>query len=97
MEFPIIADSGANYHMFRELEFFETLTPAKGKVILGDGTTILDILGIGIVQCIIDNKTLQIDNVRYVPALAESIYSLFLHIKQPYHGLQSSPETGLKI
>jgi hypothetical protein len=43
MEFPIIADSGANFHMFKEIEFFETLTPAKGKVILGDGTTTLNI------------------------------------------------------
>jgi hypothetical protein len=56
MEFPIIADSGANFHMFKEIEFFETLTPAKGKVILGDGTTTLDILGIGTVRCIIENK-----------------------------------------
>ncbi len=28
MKFPIIADSGANYHMFKELEFFENLIPA---------------------------------------------------------------------
>jgi hypothetical protein len=45
MPFPVIADSGANFHMFREQEFFETLVPAKGSVILGDGTTRLPIQG----------------------------------------------------
>jgi hypothetical protein len=45
----------------------------------------------------IDGHELCIDNVRYVPDLAESIYSLFLHIKCPHHGLQSSFEDGLKI
>jgi hypothetical protein len=40
---------------------------------------------------------MQIDNVRYVPDLSESIYSLFLHVRTPHHGLQSSFETGLYI
>jgi hypothetical protein len=35
--------------------------------------------------------------VRYVPDLAESIYSLFLHIQCPCHGLHSSFEDGLFI
>jgi hypothetical protein len=30
MKYPIIADSGANDHMFREIEFFHSLTPAIG-------------------------------------------------------------------
>jgi hypothetical protein len=35
MKFPVIADSGANYHMFRDKVFFETILPASGTVILG--------------------------------------------------------------
>ncbi len=50
MKFPIIADSGANYHMFKELQFFDTLVPAKGKVFLGDGKTSLSIQGIGTIK-----------------------------------------------
>jgi len=45
--FPIIADSGANLHLFKEKEFFTSLRPAHGQVILGDGSTTLDIHGIG--------------------------------------------------
>jgi hypothetical protein len=40
---------------------------------------------------------LSIEGVRYIPDLAESIYSLFLHIKCPGHGLRSSFDTGLDI
>jgi hypothetical protein len=40
---------------------------------------------------------LRIPNVQHVPGLAESIYSLFLHIKQKDHGLQSSFDTGLLL
>jgi hypothetical protein len=97
MAYPIIADSGANYHMFKEIEFFDSLTPTTGNVILGDGKTSLSIQGIGTVKMKIEEHELCIDNVRYVPDLAESIYSLFLHIKCPHHGLQSSFEDGLKI
>jgi hypothetical protein len=39
MKYPIIVDSGANYHMLKEQEFFESLNPASGRVILGDGKT----------------------------------------------------------
>jgi len=39
MHYPIIADSGANFHMFREPDFIEFITPANGHVVLGDGTT----------------------------------------------------------
>jgi hypothetical protein len=97
MKYPIMADSGANFHMFREKKFFTSITPTTGRVILGDGTTTLDILGVGTVKCTIGSNTLIIPNVRYVRSLAESIYSLFLHIKQPNHGLESSFESGLKI
>jgi hypothetical protein len=40
---------------------------------------------------------LEIPNVRYVPGLSESIYSLYLHIKSSNHGLESSYEEGLFI
>jgi hypothetical protein len=97
MQYPIIADSGANFHMFKDREFFETLHPATGHVILGDGKTSLSIKGVGTVKCKIGSNILRIENVRYIPDLAESIYSLFLHIKCPHHGLHSSFDTGLFI
>jgi hypothetical protein len=97
MKFPIIADSGANFHMFRDQAFFETLSPFKGKVILGDGQTTLNIQGISTVKLKIGEHVLSIDNVWYIPDLAESIYSLFLHIRSPNHGLRSSFEDGLHI
>jgi len=34
MRYPVIADSGANFHMFKEPEFFESMVPAHGNVIL---------------------------------------------------------------
>jgi hypothetical protein len=73
MQYPIIADSGANFHMFHEHEFFETLTPTTGHVILGYGNTTLDILGIGTVRCVIGSNILCIENVRFFPGLAKSI------------------------
>jgi hypothetical protein len=51
MKFPVIADSGANMHMFKEHEFFTSLQPAQGQVVLGDGKTCLPIHGIGTVRC----------------------------------------------
>jgi hypothetical protein len=97
MHFPIIADSGANFHMFREKEFFTSITLATGNVILGDGQTTLKILGIGTIQLKIGEHIIEIKDVRYVPDLSESIYSLFLHVRTPHHGLHSSFETGLYI
>jgi hypothetical protein len=97
MKFPIIADSGANYHMFKELEFFDTLVLAMGRVLLGDGKTFLPIQGIGTVKLRIEGQELLVDNVCYIPDLSESIYSLFLHVKCPNHGIQSSYEHGLHI
>jgi hypothetical protein len=97
MQYPVIADSGANFHMFKEKEFFEYIKPFSGQVILGDGQTKVPIQGIGTVLCSVGEKILCIPNVRYVPDLAESIYSLFVHIKQPNHGLQSSFDHGLHI
>jgi hypothetical protein len=40
---------------------------------------------------------LTIPGVCYIPDLAESIYSLFQHLKSPDHGLHSSFEGGLTI
>jgi hypothetical protein len=97
MQYPIILDSGTNFHMFKDRELFETLHPASGHVILGDGKTSLSIKGVGTVKCKIGLHVLRIENVRYIPDLAESIYSLFLHIQCPSHGLHSSFDTGLFI
>jgi hypothetical protein len=97
MCFPVIADSGANFHMFKEPEFFESIVPAHGSVILADGTTRLAIQGVGTVVCNVGEHTLRLDNVRFVPSLSESIYSLLLHIKQPNQGLESSFEGGLYL
>jgi hypothetical protein len=90
MQFPVIAESGANYHMFREKEFFLHILPSSGNVILGDGKTSLPIKGVGTVQCRVGTEILTIPNVRYIPDLSESIYSLFQHIQSPGHKLESS-------
>jgi hypothetical protein len=37
MKYLFIADSGATFHLFREREFFVSLTPADEYVFLGDG------------------------------------------------------------
>jgi hypothetical protein len=95
--YPIIADSGANFHMFKHPEFFTTMQPLDGHVILGDGQTTLPIQGIGTMSCIIDGHSLLLHDGRFVPQLSESIFSLLQHIKQPNHGLHSSFETGLYV
>lgn len=97
MKYPIIVDSGANFHMFCALDFFESMRPMSGKVILGDGKTSLEIHGIGTVKLCFENHSLLIENVRYVPDLAESIYSLFLHIQSPGFAVNSSFDEGLLI
>jgi hypothetical protein len=79
------------------LIFFDSLVPATGRVILGDGKTSLPIQGIGTIRLLIDGNELFVDNVCYIPDLSESIYSLFLHVKCPNHGLQSSYDHGLHI
>jgi hypothetical protein len=95
--YPIIVDKGANYHIFKEQEFFENITPAKGKVILRDGRTTLTIQGVGRVKCKISGNILFIDDVRYIPDLAESIFGLFHHTQIPQHGIHSSFEHALFI
>jgi hypothetical protein len=97
MLYPIIADSGANFHMFHDPEFFVSMSQASGNLILGDGTTTLSIKGVGRIKCKIGDHILFVDGVRYVPDLSESIYSLFLHIKLPDHSVQSSSDKGLFI
>jgi len=97
MKCPIIADSGANYHMFKDLEFFNYITPATGRVVLGDGKTSLNIEGIGSVNLKFGETIITVDNVRYIPSLSESIYSLFLHIQRPGHAVHSSFDDGLSI
>jgi hypothetical protein len=97
MKFPVVADSGANHHMFKEKDFFSSITPMQGQVILGDGKARLKIQGIGTINCLVDGHPLTIEDVCYIPDLAESVYSLLLHIKQPQHGLKSSFEEGLHI
>jgi hypothetical protein len=97
MSCPIIIDSGANYHMFRDRIFLETFTPSSGSVYLGDGKTTLSILGVGSVKCRIGSHTLTIPNVRYIPALSENIHSLFQHIQCPEHNLELSYEEGMYL
>jgi hypothetical protein len=95
--FPVIADSGANHHMFKDREYFITLQPSSGDVYLGDGKTALSIQGVGTVQCKIGSNILTLQNVRYIPTLSGSIYSLFQHVQSPGHRLESSYENGLHI
>jgi len=71
--------------------------PTSGRVILGDGKTSLPIKGAGTVQCKIGSNILSINNVRWVPDLSESVYSLYLHIQCPGHRVSSSFENGLTI
>jgi hypothetical protein len=97
MKYPIIADSGANFHMFKEHEFFDSLAPAMGHVILGDGETKLPIQGVGTIKCKIGVHIIFIEGVHCVPELSKSIYSLILHIQHPGHGLQSFFDNGLYI
>jgi hypothetical protein len=83
--------------MFWEREFFVTLIPTNGTVLLGDGKTTLSIKGVGTVKCKIGSNTLVLQNVRYIPDLSESIYSLFLHVQSPFHKLESTFDDGLYI
>lgn len=76
--------------MFRDVEFFTELSPVTGNVILGDGKTFVPISGIGVISLVIDGHPISIPDVRFVPALAENIYSLFCHNKQPEHGYMVS-------
>jgi len=97
MKYPVIANSSANYHMFKEKEFFVDMRPASGTVILGDGKTGISIKGLGTVKCVIDGHQVTLKDVRYIPDLRESIYSLFLHIKSENHGLDSTYDKGLFV
>jgi hypothetical protein len=81
--------------MFRDKAFFKSLQPASGNVILGDGKTSLPIQGIGTILLQFVQHVVSVPNVRYVPDLAESICSLFSHIKCHGHELHSSFEDGL--
>jgi hypothetical protein len=73
VQFPIIADSGANYHMFRDLEFFESISPASGDVILGDGVTQLKIQGVELlsVELVkIFSQLMVLDTYQILPSLS---------------------------
>jgi hypothetical protein len=48
-------------------------------------------------KCQMGDNILSIDNVCHVPESSESIYSLFLYIQHPGHGLKSSFKDGLFI
>ncbi len=69
-KYPIIADSGANFQMFKDQEFFEQTTPANGHVFLGDGKTKVLIKGAGTIKCKIGENTFTVEGVCYVPDLA---------------------------
>jgi hypothetical protein len=93
MKYPVIADSGVSHHMFKEKEFFVNMRPASGQVLLGDGKTNTPIQGIGT----INGQVVELENVRYIPDLGESIYSLLLHIQGEGQGLESTYDKGLFI
>jgi hypothetical protein len=63
MKFPVIANSGANFHVLKNLEFFYTLTPASGQIIFGDDNSYLPIHIVGTVKCKIGDKTISITGV----------------------------------
>jgi len=65
--------------------------------LLGDGVTSLSIKGVGVVKCKVGSHVLTIPNVRYIPDLSESVYSLFQHIQTKDHRLESSYDEGLFI
>jgi hypothetical protein len=65
--------------------------------VIADSWANFHIQGIGTVNCQVGYQKLVIPNVRYIPDLGESIYSLFQHIQSPDHGLHSSFEGGLTI
>jgi len=97
MQFPIIVDSDANFHMFCDKDFFAKLSPASGKVLLGNGKTSLSIKDIGTVHYRIVLHELIIPNVCYTPKLAESIYSLFQYVQTLEHGVHSLFDEGVFI
>jgi hypothetical protein len=60
MKYPVVADSRANYHsMYKEMEFFERISPICCSVILGDGKTLLNIKGVGTVKLQIGLHTIN--------------------------------------
>ncbi len=64
---------------------------------MGDGKTGISIKGLGTVKCVIDGHQVTLKDVRYIPDLRESIYSLFLHIKSENHGLDSTYDKDLFV
>jgi hypothetical protein len=52
---------------------------------------------LGTVKLNIDGHILSVEGVCYIPDLSGSIYSLFLHVKCPGHGIHSSFEDGQHI
>jgi hypothetical protein len=94
MKYPIIADSGANYHMFKEKDFFSSLQPTSGTVLLGNGKSVINIEGVGTVKFYLGSHLVTLSNVHYIPFLGETIYSLFQHIKSLGHGSGSNSDQG---
>jgi hypothetical protein len=64
MKYPIIADSGANYHMIKEKDFFSSLQPTSGSVLLGDGKSVINIEGVGTVKFYLGSHLVTLSNVR---------------------------------
>jgi hypothetical protein len=96
MKYPIITDRGGSYHI-KERDFFDTISPDQGTVHLREGKTSIAIKGVGTVKCFIGSNLVTLENVRYIPELGESIYSLFLHVQSPGHGLIPSFDDGIYI
>jgi len=93
----VLSDKSESKSDWPDRSFFETLQPASGTVLLGDGVTTLSIQGVGSVRCKVGPNVLHIRNVQFIPDLSESIYSLFQHIQTKEHGLESSYDDGLFI
>ena len=85
--YQFILDSAATKHMSGVLKLFTAIKyfpkNYKGIVILGYGVTKLKVHGIGTIEVEIQKKFIELHNVLYVPGIADTLYSLIEHGRQP--------------
>ena len=83
--YRFVVDSGATQHMCCDRDFFTSMTHTAQNtptyVKLGDGTTKCPIMGHGTVQLLLNQKTIRLHNVLYVPDLEVSLFSIKTHMK----------------
>eukprot|EP00558_Chaetoceros_sp_UNC1202_P009040 CAMPEP_0197232302 /NCGR_PEP_ID=MMETSP1429-20130617/152_1 /TAXON_ID=49237 /ORGANISM="Chaetoceros sp., Strain UNC1202" /LENGTH=1842 /DNA_ID=CAMNT_0042690279 /DNA_START=1 /DNA_END=5529 /DNA_ORIENTATION=- len=83
----MIIDSGATMHMtglkhiFTNIFQWDDPLHRQRTVILGDGTTTLNIAGVGTIDIEIGGKRVHLDNVLYVPSLKDTLFSIKEHTK----------------